>query len=157
MWSGLTKNSKMQSDNPNDLNAAGDDPFTETTDSWIVTLQPRGTGLAPESVLTDTPMDLGTMDVDTSTPVQGQPHRFGPRVVPDRNCLVLICQPAAGLTTIAQLQSEVYSLKFAPSVPPTPTRGSSRLNPGQPRLRLRKYLSSVDRPVGTNTGRSLML
>ena len=59
----------MQYDDPNGLNAAGDDPFTETIDSGIFTLQPRGTGLAPESVVTDTTMDPGTMGADTSTPV----------------------------------------------------------------------------------------
>ena len=36
-------------------------------------------GAAPESVLTDRTMDPGTLGVDASTPVQGQPHRCGPQ------------------------------------------------------------------------------
>ena len=79
MWSALTKKLKMQSDHPNVLNATGDDPSTETIDSGIVTFQPRGTDLAPESMLTDTMMDPGTMGAYTSTPIQEQPHRFGPQ------------------------------------------------------------------------------
>ena len=66
-------------DCPNELDAAGDDPFTETMYSGIVTLQPCGPGPAPESVLIDITMDQGTFGADASTPVQGQPHRFGPQ------------------------------------------------------------------------------
>ena len=60
----------MQSNDPNVLNATGDDPSTETIDSGIVTFQPRG--LVPESVLTDT-----MMGADTSTLTQGHPHQIG--------------------------------------------------------------------------------
>ena len=154
--SGLTKNSKMQSDDPNGLNAVGDDPFTETIDSWIVTLQPCGTSRAPESVLTDTTMDPETMGADTSTSIQGQPHQFGPQsgarpklFGPDLPTPVLgkppppisqlgdfsNLQPTDLMTslmdTVAQLQSKVYALKFALSVPPTPTPW---IQPAQPRL-----------------------
>ena len=74
----IDQNSNMQSGSPNDLNAAGDDPLTETMDSEIVTLQPHGPASALESGLTDTTMDPGTISADASTPVQGQPHQFGP-------------------------------------------------------------------------------
>ena len=51
----------MQSGSPGDLEAAGDDPFPKIMNSGIVSLQPHGPGPAPESVLTDTMMDPGTM------------------------------------------------------------------------------------------------
>ena len=69
----------MQSDDPNGLNVTRDDRPNKTTDSGIVNLQPRGTDPAPESVLTDTTTDLGTVGADAATPVQGQPPRFGPQ------------------------------------------------------------------------------
>ena len=91
-------------------------------DSGIVTLQPRGTDPAPESVLTDTTIDPGTVGEDASTPIQGQPHWFGPH---------------------NGARPKPFGLNL-----PTPVPGKL---PPQPRS-----LSSVDRPVGTNTGRSLM-
>ena len=69
----------MQSGSPGDLEAAGDDPFTKSMNSGIVSIQPHGPGPAPESVLTDTMIDPGTMRADASTPVLGQPHRFSPQ------------------------------------------------------------------------------
>ena len=71
--------SQEQTDDPNDVDITGDDRDAETIDSGVVTLQSRGTGPTPESVLTDTMMDPGTMGADTSTPVRGQSHRFVPR------------------------------------------------------------------------------
>ena len=56
----------MQSGSPGDLEAAGDDQSTETMDSAIVTPpppHPHGPDPAPESVLTDTTMDSGTMQM----------------------------------------------------------------------------------------------
>ena len=115
------------------------DLFTGTMDSGIVTLQPHGPALAPESVLTDTTMDPGTMGADASTPVQGQSHRSGPqsgaRPKPfglnmptpvlgkpppqpklQQRADLYNLQPADLTTslmdTIARLQSEVYALKF---------------------------------------------
>ena len=52
----------------------GDDPFTETMNLGIVSLQPHEPGPAPESVLTDAMMDPGTVGADASTPVLGQPQ-----------------------------------------------------------------------------------
>ena len=43
----IDQDSKMQSGSPGDLEAAGDDPFTENMDLGIVTLQPHGPGPAP--------------------------------------------------------------------------------------------------------------
>ena len=134
-------------DCPGDLKAAGDDPFTETMNSGIITLQPHGPGPAPESVLTDTTIDPGTMGADASTLIEGQPHRFDPqngaRPKPfDLNLPTQVpgkppqprSQPRADLSnlqpanlmtnlmdTVVWLWSEVYVLKFAPPVPPTPT------------------------------------
>ena len=64
-WSRLTRNN---------LDMKRDD-----MDSGIVTLQSCGAGPVLESMLPDTMMDLGTMGVDTSTPVLGQNHSFRPR------------------------------------------------------------------------------
>ena len=60
----IDQDSNRQSGSPGDLEAAGDDPFTGTMDSGIVTLQPHGPGPARESMLTDTMMDPGTMGAD---------------------------------------------------------------------------------------------
>ena len=81
----------MQYGSPNDLDAAGNDPFIEAMDLGIVTLQPRGP--APESVLMDITMDPGTIGADASTPSKDSLIGSAPRMVPDRIRLVLICQP----------------------------------------------------------------
>ena len=136
----------MQYGSPNDLDAARNDPFIETMDLGIVTLQPRGP--APESVLMDITMDPGTIGADASTLSQGQPHRVGPQngarpnpfglnlptPVPGKPPLQPRSHPRADLSnlqpadlttslmdTVARLQNEVYALKFAPPVSPTPT------------------------------------
>ena len=103
-------------------------------------------------------MDLETMGADASTPVQGQHHWFGPQngARPKLFGVNLPTpmlgkppsqprsQPRADLSnsqladlttslmdTVARLQSEVYSLKFAPRVlPETPT---PLTQPAQPR------------------------
>ena len=101
-------------------------------------------------------MDPGTMGADTSTPAQGQYPRFGPQngtrpklfgldlptLVPGKpppprpqaKTDFSNLQPADLTTslmdTVAQLQSEVYTLKFAPPVPPTAT---PCIQPAQPR------------------------
>ena len=115
----IDQDSNMQSGSLGDLEAAGDDPFTITMDSGIVTLQPRGPGPAPESMLTDTTMDPGTR-------VQMHPHPSKMHPHPSKDSLIGSNLQPADLTTspkdtIARLRSEVYTLKFAPPVPLTPT------------------------------------
>ena len=67
----------MQSDDPNVLNATGDDRPVKTTDSGIATLPPGGTDPATESVLTVTTRDPETVGADAATPAQWQPPRLG--------------------------------------------------------------------------------
>ena len=67
----------MQSDDLNVLNATGDVRPDETTDSGIATLPPGGTDPAPESGLTDTTRDPGTVGADAAIPAQGKPPRLG--------------------------------------------------------------------------------
>ena len=163
----------MQSGDPNVVDAAGDDRPDETTDSGIVAFQPCGSDLAPESVLTDTMMDPGTTGANTSTPVQGQSHWFGPRNgVRPRWCGLDMpirgpdkppppWQPAdmtvSLMDTVMQLQSEVYSLKFAPIIPLT---SATRTPPARPRpgafttTEFTKFSRSTS---WTSTDRSLML
>ena len=49
--------SREQPDDPNVFDAAGDDRDTETIDSEVVTLKPRGSDPAPDSVPIDIMMD----------------------------------------------------------------------------------------------------
>ena len=137
----------MQSDDPNDVDAA-------------------------------TIMDPGTMDADTSTPVQGQYHRFSPQNGTRPKLFGLdLPTPVPGkppppnsqprgdfsnlqptdlttslMDTVAQLQSEVYALKFTPSVLPTPTPW---IQPAQPRsasittTEVTKFSGSTDRSLMT--------
>ena len=67
---------KMQSDDPDVLGASGEDRPDETTYPGIDTLPSGGTDPAPESVLTDTTRDPGTVGADAATPAQGQPPRL---------------------------------------------------------------------------------
>ena len=68
-------------------------------------------------------------------PSKGSLLDSAPRVVPDRNHSVFSCQPFLAdlaidlMDTIAQLRSEVYVLKFAPPVPPTPATWTQSARP----------------------------
>ena len=161
----------MQSNDANVLGATGDDPPDETTDSGIATLPSGWTDPAPESVLTDTTRDPGTVGTDAVTPAQGQPPRLGlqsgarlklfsfglPTPLDSRPPPLPRTQPGADflsprqadlMETVAQLRNEVYTLKLAPPVLPTPAAWNPPARPR--RLWPRKSLSSADQPVGTN-------
>ena len=141
-------------------------------DSGIVTHQPRRTGPGPESVLTNTTMDPGTVGADTSTPVQGQPHpQNGARPKPfGLNLPTLVSgklppqsrsQPrsdlsnlqSAGLTT--SLKDTVTKRDLPAEISIASSSDADPVDSASSTLRLRRSLSSVDRPVGTNTDRSL--
>ena len=149
--------SREQTDDQNVMGTTRDYQDIETIDSGIVTLQSCGTSPASESVLTDTMMDPGTMGADTSTPVQGQSHRFGPQNG-IRPRLFGLDMSIRGLdkpppSPISHPKADFSNRQFIWRRP----RGPRRLDPGRPRLWPRKFLSSADWPVGTSTGLSLML
>ena len=80
-WPEVWKMSQIQTEYTNNLDMKWDDRPDETMDSGIVTLLSCGAGPALESMLSDTMMDLWTMDADASTPFLGHNHHFGPRSV----------------------------------------------------------------------------
>ena len=137
----------MHSDDSNVLNATGDDRPDETTDSGIATLPPGGADPAPESVLTDTTRDPGTVGADDATPALGQlprlglqsgarikPFSFGlPTPLDNRPTPLPRSQPEADfpipqqadltadlMDTVARLRNEIYALQLAPPVLLTP-------------------------------------
>ena len=59
-------------------NMKGGDRPDETIDSGICTLRPRGTSPSLKSLLPDTVIKGGIINIDASMPVLGQNHRFGP-------------------------------------------------------------------------------
>ena len=145
--------SGKQFDDINVLDVAGDDrpddrpEIRPNPDLGVVTSQPRGPGLAQESVPKDITMDLDTGDADATTPAQEQTHRLGPQngarpkpfsfglptPVTRRLPPLTRAQPGADfltpqqtdltadlLDTMARLRTEVYGLKLEPPFPPTP-------------------------------------
>ena len=129
---------------------------TETIDSEVVTLEPRGPGPTPESVPIDIKMDPGTVGAGAATPLQEQSHRFDPQngaglklfslnlpaLVPSRPPLPPKSQPRTDLSSLQQvdltaklldvvgrLRSEVYTLKFAPPALPTPATWTQPARP----------------------------
>ena len=137
----------MHSDDPNVLNATGDDRPDETTDSGIASLPPGGADPAPESMLTDTTRDPGTVVADDATPALGQLPRLGlqsgariksfsfglPTPLDSRPTPLPRSQPEADfpipqqadltadlMDTVARLQNEIYALQLAPPVLLTP-------------------------------------
>ena len=67
----------MQSDDPNVLGTSGDDRPDGITYPEIDTLPLDETDPAPESGLTDTTRDPGTVGAHAATPAQGQSPRLG--------------------------------------------------------------------------------
>ena len=122
-------------------------------------LQPRGSGPAPGAYTSTPALGLsprfgpqnGTrpklFGLDLPTPVPGKPPP-PPRPQPKADFSNL--QPndltTSLMDTVAPLQSEVYALKFAPSVPLTPTPWIHPAQPRRPRLRLQKSLAAFDLP-----------
>ena len=108
---------------------------------------PRGPGAILDSVRKDIKMDSGTVGTDAETPDHGQPPRLGlqsgarlkpfsfelPTPLDSRTLLWPRTQPGADfpspqqvdltadlMDTVARLWNEVYALKLAPPVSPTP-------------------------------------